>query len=148
MIEPRFVDSYNYQTKLLIPDVNWVIYGHPVNFNYFVNTPLVPAVDGARVFTTKTKKAHTRRRFVGDPAPSNVSAHDYGHVYDPGRKTGTAIPGWSFILSDGVEKRQFTTTGDVILLIDYLEKNLKADTKLYTQGANTLIKAATGNGGE
>jgi hypothetical protein len=146
MIEPRFVDSYSYQTKLVIPDVNWCIYGHPVNFNYFVNTPLVPAVDGERVFTTKQKKAHTRRRFVGDPAPSNVQAHSYAHVYDPGRKTGTAIPGWSFILSDGVEKRQFTTTGDVILLIDYLEKNLKMKCKLYTQGANTEIAAAAAEG--
>ena len=148
MNEPRFVDSYGFQTKLIVPDVPWCIYGHPVNFNYFVNTPLVPAVDGARVYTTKTKKAHTRRRFIGDPAPANVSAHGYGHMYDPGRKTGNAVPGWSFILSDGVEKRQFTTTGDVILLVDYLEKNLKMKCKLYTQGANTEIAAATNGGGE
>ena len=147
MIESRLVWDQGYRTKLVIPDANWCIYGHPTNFNYFVNTPLVPAVNGERVFTTKNKSEHKRRRYVGDPAPSNVSAHSYGHVYDPGRKTGRAIPGWSFILSDGVEKRQFTTTGDVILLTDYLEKNLKMKCRLYTQGANTEIAAATAGGG-
>jgi hypothetical protein len=142
----RFVDSYGYSTKLVLPDLNWVIYGHPQNFAYFVTTPLAPAVEAGRETMTSTKKSHTRRRYVGDPAPMNVDGHTFDYLQDPGRKVGSAIPGWSFILDDGIEKRQFTTTGDVQNLVLYLQDNLKKTTKLYTQGASTVIKI-TANGG-
>ncbi len=77
---------------------------------------------------------------MGDPAPVNVRSHIFDYLQDPGRKVGSAIPGWPFILDDGTEKRQFTTTGDVQNLILYLQDNLKVTTKLYTQGASTVIK--------
>lgn len=142
----RFVDSYGYDTKLVIPDLDWNIYGHPVNFAYFVKTPLVAAVDGERETRTTNRKASTRRRYKGDPNPINVDAHVMDYIYDPGRKVGSAIPGWSFILDDGTERRQFTTTGDVQNLILYLQDELKKDTKLYTQGSSTVIKAAAEGG--
>ena len=135
MNQPRFAETHGYQTKLVVPGQPWAIYGHPVNFNHFVITPLTFAKPGDREYQTGTKKAHPRRRWVGDTSPTNVSTHDYGYVHDPGRKTGNAIPGWSFILDDGTEKRQFTTTADVVTLIAYLEDNVKAATRLYTQGA-------------
>jgi len=136
----RFVDTYGYDTKLVVPEVDWFIYGHPQNFAYFVSTPLVPAVEGGRVTKQSSKKSHTRRRYVGDPAPMNVDGHSFDYLYDPGRKVGSAIPGWSFILDDGTEKRQFTTTGDVQNLVLYLQDNLKMTCKLYTQGASTVIQ--------
>jgi hypothetical protein len=143
----RFVDTYGYDTKLVIPTLNWVIYGHPTNFNYFVTTPLVPAVDAGRVTMAGTKKTHSRRRYKGDPAPSTIKSHTFDYLKDPGRKVGSAIPGWSFILDDGTERRQFTTTGDVQNLVLYLQDNLKKTTKLYTQGASTVIDpAANGDG--
>ena len=135
MINTRFVDTNGYQTKLLVPDQPWVIYGNPTNFNHFVTTPLVPVTPGDREYQTSTKKSHSRRSYVGDSVPSTVQSHNYAYVHDPGRKTGNAIPGWSFILDDGTEKRQFTTTGDVVTLIAYLEDNIKAATRLYTNGA-------------
>jgi hypothetical protein len=142
----RFVDTYSYQTKLVVPEVNWCIYGNPQNFNYFVTTPLVPAVDAGRVTKTGTKKTHPRRRYVGDPSPMTVEGHTFDYLYDPGRRVGSAIPGWSFILYDYTEKRQFTTTGDVQNLVLYLQDNLKRTTRLYTQGASTDIKISA-NGG-
>jgi hypothetical protein len=142
----RFVDTYGYDTKLVVPSVDWFIYGHPQNFAYFVETPLVPAVEGGRVTKQGNKKTHTRRRYVGDPSPVTVAGHIFDYLYDPGRKVGSAIPGWSFILDDGVEKRQFTTTGDVQNLVLYLQDNIKMTCKLYTQGASTVIKK-TANGG-
>ena len=61
-------------------------------------------------------------------------------MVDPGRKVGSALPGYSFILDDGTETRQFTTDADVIDLHSYLLGELNADTKLYTQGARYIIK--------
>ena len=142
MIEPRFVDSYGYQTKLVVPDQPWVIYGHPVNFNHFVTTPLVPVTPGDRQYQASNKKAHSRRAYVNDQVPSSVAAHGYAYLHDPGRKTGNAIPGWSFILDDGTEKRQFTTTADVVTLIAYLETAVKGATRLYTNGARYDLAAA------
>ena len=139
-METRFIDTYGYDTKLVVPTVDWCIYGHPQNFNYFVNTPLTPAVEEGRVTKQSNKKSHTRRRYVGDPSPVTVAGHVFDYLYDPGRKVGSAIPGWSFILDDGDEKRQFTTTGDVQNLILYLQDEVKKATRLYTQGASTVIK--------
>ena len=133
--------GYDYRTKLVVGEnYTWNIYGHPANISYFLTTPLVPATDGEREMKTGTKKGHTRRRYVGDEFPINVSGHGFDYLYDPGRRVGSAIPGWSFILDDGVEKRQFTTDGDVQNLILFLEDNIKAQTRVYTGGAVTVVK--------
>ena len=111
----------------------------PANFNYFVTTPLSPDSAGSVVNKQASVKAHTRRKYVGDPAPSNVSASTREFMVDPGRKVGSALPGFSFILDDGTEKRQFTLQGDVMDLHAYLVGELNAETKLYTQGARYVI---------
>lgn len=146
MTTPRFIDSYNYQTKLFIPGSPWNIYGHPVNWNYYVKTPLAVASEAERSFDTGNKKAHTRRRYVNDPSPSNVDGHVFDYVTDPGRKVGSAVPGWSFVMDDGLERRQFTTTGDVKSLIQYLETDgVKQTVRVYTQGARYTIKFVADN---
>lgn len=144
MIQPRFVDTYGYQTALQIPSVDWKIYGHPVNFNYYVSTPLVPASEAGRSFTTTNRKAHSRRKYINDPTPSNVGSSTVFYMKDPGRKVGNAVPGWSFILDDGLEKRQFTTDGDVSELIQYLEDAIKMECRVYTQGARYIVKPGEG----
>ena len=147
MIEPRFSSSYDYRTKLVVGEgYSWNIYGHPANIAYFLKTPLVAATDGARELKVGTKKAHTRRRYIGDEKPINVDSHGFDYLYDPGRRVGSAIPGWSFILYDGVEKRQFTTDGDVQNLILFLEDNIKAETRVYTGGASTVVKPKVSEG--
>lgn len=146
MNQPRFVDTYGYQTKLTVPDQPWVIYGHPSNFNHFVTTPLVPVAAAGREYQQGNKKSHSRRSYKGDQVTSTVAGHSYGYLHDPGRKTGNAIPGWAFILDDGTEKRQFTTTADVVALVAYLEDEVKAATRLYTNGARyDLAPSAQGN---
>lgn len=120
------------------------IYCIPDNFNYFVDTALVPDTVEGVVNKQSSVKAHTRRKYIDDPAPSNVSGHDREFMYDPGRKVGQAIPGFSFILDDGVEKRQFTLEGNVVDLHAYLVSELVVDVKLYTQGARYMISAAEG----
>ena len=141
MTEPRFVDNTNYTTKLAVPDQPWIIFGNLTNFNYFVTTPLAPLSNEDRQYQQGNKKEHQRRQYKGDTITSTVKAHSYGYLHDPGRKVGNAIPGWSFILDDGTERRQFTTTADVVSLVAYLEDQVVRDTHLFTNGARYLLAA-------
>lgn len=125
---------------------NFSVWCIPTNFNYFVKTELTPdSVDGV-VNKSTTVKAHQRRRYVNDPAPSNVQSHPREFMYDPGRKVGNTIPGFSFILDDGTERRQFTLEGDVMDLHAYLLAELNNFTRLYTQGASYRITPAADGG--
>ena len=115
------------------------IYAEEANINYFLTTPLEPASVGSVVSKTAVVKAHTRRQYVGDPTPVNVSGGDRVYMYDPGRKVGNALPGEPFILDDGTEKRQMTFTGNVVDLHAFLLSDVKEETKLYTTGARYVI---------
>ena len=99
----RFVEPTQPAQKLAVTGLTWNIWAIPANFNYFVDTALSPASEEGSEERTATRSAHTRRRYVGDAAPINVSSSDYTYLYDPGRKIGSALPGWSFILDDGIE---------------------------------------------
>ena len=122
------------------------IYCIPDNFNYFVETALTPDSDGGVINAQSNVKAHTRRQYAGDIITMNVAAHTREYMYDPGRKVGSALPGFSFILDDGTEKRQFTLDGNVMDLHAYLVSEVKAETKLYTQGARYVITPAAAEG--
>ena len=115
------------------------IYAEEANINYFLSTPLAPASVGAVVSKTATVKASTRRQYVGDPTPVNVSGGERVYMYDPGRKVGNALPGEPFILDDGTEKRQMTFSGNVVDLHAFLLSDVKEETKLYTTGARYVI---------
>ena len=119
------------------------IYAELANINYFLSTDLVPAGVGTVVNKTATVKASTRRQYVGDPTPINVSGGERVYMVDPGRKVGNALPGEPFILDDGVEKRQFTFAGNVVDLHAFLASDVKAETKLYTTGARYVIPKPT-----
>ena len=122
------------------------IYCIPANFNYFVKTALTPDSDSGVVNSQSTVKAHDRRQYAGDIIKMNVASHTREYMYDPGRKVGSALPGFSFILDDGTEKRQFTLDGNVMDLHAYLVAEVNAETKLYTQGARYVITPATEGG--
>ena len=115
------------------------IYAEPENLNYFLTTEISPASEGAIVNKTSAVKAHTRRQYVGDPTPVNVSGGERTYMYDPGRKVGNALPGEPFILDDGTEKRQMTFSGNVVDLHAFLLSDVKEETKLYTTGARYVI---------
>ena len=124
----------------------WSIWCIPANFNYFVETDLVPDTAEGVVNKQSSVKAHTRRQYYNDIIKINVSAHNREFMYDPGRKVGSALPGYSFILDDGTEKRQFTTDADVMDLHAYLVGELTNVTKLYTEGARYEITPEEGGG--
>lgn len=119
--------------------MDWSIWCIPDNFNYFVETALTPDSATGIVNKQSSVKAHSRRQYYNDIIKVNVSAHQREFMYDPGRKVGSALPGYSFILDDGSEKRQFTTDADVMDLHAYLLGEVNNETKLYTQGARYVI---------
>jgi hypothetical protein len=119
------------------------IYAETANINYFLKTELVPAGEGTIVNKTTNVSAFTRRRYPGDPAPSNVSASTREFLYDPGRRNGSATPGNPFILDDGVEKRSFTYTGPFLDLHAFILSDASMDLTLYSQSATYDIVVET-----
>ena len=128
--------------KHTIAGKDLVIIGETANINYFVKTEVTPDSSTGVVNKSGQKKAHTRRRYSGDPTPSNVESHPYQYMVDPGRIDLQTLPGKPFILDDGTEKRQFTYVGNVTDLHAWLIGDAKAELKLYTTGAPYVIAAA------
>lgn len=128
--------------KHSIPDSSAAIYGESANINYFINTPLTPDTAGGVTNSEQTVKAHTRRRYVGDSTPSNVTQHPRTVMYDPGRRNGTATPGQEMILTDGIEKRSFTYTGPWIEVHAFLVGQAKTEITAYSASAAYVIAAA------
>lgn len=134
-------------SKMTTPAGTNTIIGEPANINYFLKTPLEP--DSAASVQNKqtTVKAHTRRRYFNDTAPSNVSAATRDYLFDPGRRNGNALPGNPFILDDGVEKRQFQYTGTFIDLHAFFVGEAKQSLTLYSQSATYSIVVSAENAG-
>ena len=130
------------RVKHSIDGKNLAIIAETPNINYFLKTALEPDSTEGVVNKSSRKKEHKRRKYVGDPAPSNIPEHPYEFMYDPGRIDLQTLPGKSFILDDGTERRQMTYVGDVMDLHAFLVGDAKMDLKLYTQGPPYEIKAA------
>ena len=120
------------------------IYAETANINYFLKTPLAPASEGGVVEKQANVRAFSRRRYPGDPEPSNVSASTREFLYDPGRRNGNATPGKPFILDDGVEKRSFTFTGPFNDLHAFIVSEASMDLRIYSPSASYEITAAAG----
>ena len=127
----------------MVPDgTDIAIYGNPANINYFLNTDLTPVSQTGAVDKQTSVKAHTRRKYATDAAPSNVSASTREYLYDPGRRNGAAVPGNPFILDDGTEKRQFSYTGSFMDLHAFIKGDASMNLTLYSQSAAYEITAA------
>lgn len=129
-------------SKMIPTDSNIAIYGEPANINYFVNTDLEPASEGAVVDKSSSVKTFKRRRFAGDDEPVTVEAHTREFMYDPGRRNGGGTPGKPFILDDGTERRQFSWTGTLKDLHAYLVGEAAMDLTLFSPSASYQITAA------
>ena len=117
------------------------IYGETANINHFLKVNLVPASVGSVVNKQSTVKGFSRRRYVGDPAASNVSSAVRDYLFDPGRRNGIATPGKPFILDDGTEKRQFTFTGPFSALHAFFILDVAKDCTLYSPSAAYRLTA-------
>jgi hypothetical protein len=129
--------------KFSLDGTDTAIWAEPANLNYFLKTALDP--DSAAGVSNKqtTVKAHTRRQFVGDTTLVNVSSHSMEYMVDPGRKSGSALPGKPFVITDGIEKRQMRFTGDFMDVHAMFVGDAKFDVDLYSPtGTRYSISAA------
>jgi len=136
----RFLVNESYRQKLKYEDEAFTVYGSVTNWNYFFDKLIVPVSESGLSVQTYVRGAHTRRRYPGDTAPINVSQAQCEWVFDPGRKVGNAVPGFTIILDDKTEKRQFQYAGDIAALLLFAEDHLKKETAIYTQGARYIVK--------
>lgn len=131
------------------------IYAEPANLQYFVGN-IEPDAAGGPFNKQVAAAGGTRRKYPGGPGVS-YSGSNREILVDPGRKSGTALPGKPFVLREhGAnedlgqknERRQFSYVGRVIDLHAWLRSNVDRPTFLHTSsGARYLLKDVESGGG-
>ena len=109
------------------------IWAETANINHFVTTQLTPLSYGSVTNGNATVKSHTRRQYPGDTSTVNVAGHSRVFIQDPGRKNGNSLPGSSFVIDDGTERRQMTYQGDFTDLHAYFVGDTKKAITLYSE---------------
>ena len=132
--------------KHTIPSSDSAIWAETDNINYFLTTPLNPDSAGSVTNVNVSKPGHTRRQYPGDTSLVTVSAHTATTIMDLGRKSGNAIPGKPFVVSDSKEKRQFRYTGDWTDVHALFVGDVANETTLYSSTGTRYIIAATPQG--
>ena len=132
--------------KHSIDGTDSAIWAETDNINYFLSTNLTPDSAGSVTNVNVSRPAHTRRQYPGDASLVNVSANTAVVVQDPGRKSGNAIPGKPFVVTDGTEKRQFRYTGDWTDVHALFVGDVENETTLYSSTGTRYIIAATPQG--
>jgi len=123
-------------TRHSLPGTTAAIYAETDNINYFLSTPLEADTVVGISNGEASVSTYTRRRYVGDATPINVSSHQRQYLIDPGRRNGNATPGREMILDDGTEKRSFTYVGSWLQVHGFLTASLKPGlTKCYSESA-------------
>ena len=99
------------------------VYAIEDNWNYFVtDTADVAGTTVSKTYRVPGSQVH---RFPGDPLPFNRGAYTATRALPVAR--GRALPGKPFILSDGIETRQFSFTGSLTSLYAYVMSAAKKD---------------------
>lgn len=123
------------------------IYGEAANINYFLANALDPDELGSVTNIQVSTGSTTRRQYPGDTSQINVAGTTREVLKDPSRRSGTALPGKSFVLAErtntGIgERRQFTFKGRMIDLHAFLRSEAAKDMYLFSNsGARYSIAA-------
>lgn len=130
--------------KFSLDGTDTAIWAEPANLNYFLKTTLTPDSAAGVTNVQTTVKAHTRRQYVGDTTLVNVSSHAMEYMRDPGRKSGSALPGKPFVVTDGIEKRQMRYSGDFMDVHAMFVGDAKFAIDLYSATGTRYSIAAAG----
>ena len=130
--------------KFSLDGTDTAIWAEPANLNYFLKTTLTPDSAAGVTNVQTTVKAHTRRQYVGDTTLVNVSSHAMEYMRDPGRKSGSALPGKPFVVTDGIEKRQMRYSGDFMDVHAMFVGDAKFAIDLYSASGTRYSIAAAG----
>ena len=125
--------------KHTLPNSDTAIWAETANLNYFVTTPIEPDTAGEVTNQQVSVPSHNRKPYPGALPGPGVSSHTRTILVDPGRKSGSAIPGKPFMVDDGTEKRQMRYDGTWIDVHAYFTGNVPAETKLYSPTGTRYI---------
>ena len=134
---------------LAVPKISYDTFSHSVNgksvkvyaikdnWNYFVtDTADVPGVTPSVSYAVRGQSVH---RFPGDPLPYNRAGFTATRSLPVARKR--TLPGKPFVLTDGIETRQFSFVGSLSSLYAYCLSAAKQDfTLISPSGAARPIK--------
>ena len=132
--------------KHTLPDSNSAIWAETDNLNYFSSLSIAP--DSSTGVTNEQAQVagHNRRQYPGDTSLAEVDSHPRVFMKDPGRKSGNAVPGRPFVISDGTEKRQMRYTGRFMDVHAFFVGNVTVDTTLWSPtGTRYVISADAGD---
>lgn len=118
--------------KHSIDGTDTAIWAETANLNHFTNTLIAPDSEGSVTNEQASVAASSRRQYPGDASTVSVSSHTRTYLVDPGRKSGSAIPGDPFRINDGTENRMMRFTGDWIDVHAFFTGNVKTDVSLYS----------------
>ncbi len=124
------------------------IYGEAANINYFLANALDPDELGAVTNIQVSVGSTNRRQYPGDTTQINVAGSTREVLVDPSRRSGSALPGKSFVLAErtvaGIgERRQFTFKGRMVDLHAFLRAEAGKDMYLFSNsGARYSISEA------
>ena len=130
--------------KHSLPDTNSAIWAETDNLNYFSSLSISPDTATGVTNSQSPVASNTRRQYPGDTTPVGVSGHNREFMTDPGRKSGNAIPGRPFVISDGTEKRQMRYTGRFMDVHAFFVGNVTVDTTLWSPTGTRYIISADG----
>ena len=132
--------------KHTIPDSTTAIWAETDNLNYFTKTAITPDSVGNVTNETSNVAASSRRQYPGDPTPVSVSANTRVFMVDPGRKSGSAIPGKPFRIDDGTENRMMRYAGTWTDVHAFFTGNVNSDVSLYSPSGTRYVIAAVDGG--
>ena len=135
--------------QFTIPNTTTRIFAEAANLNFFLTTPLTPDAAAGSTNQQAQVRSHTRRQYPGDTSVINVSATAREFLVDPGRRSGSALPGKSFrVVGDmglpGEENRQFTYDGRWMDVHALFVGDASMQVNLYSpSGTRYTVDAAT-----
>ena len=130
--------------KFSLAGTDTAIWAEPANLNYFLKTELTPDAAAGVTNVETRRKAHQRRQYKGDTTLISVPEGPMVYMVDPGRKSGSALPGKPFIVTDCTEKRQMRYVGDFMDVHAMFVGDSKFDIDLYSPSGTRYSIAAAG----
>lgn len=130
--------------KFSLDGTDTAIWAEPANLNYFLKEALTPDSAAGVTNVETRRKAHQRRQYKGDTTLITVPEGPMQYMVDPGRKSGSALPGKPFVVTDGIEKRQMRYVGDFMDVHAMFVGAAKADLDLFSATGTRYSIAAAG----
>ena len=127
--------------KHTIDGTDTAIWAESANLNHFTSTLIAPDSEASVTNVSVSFPAGSRRQYPGDATPVGFSGGTRVYLRDPGRKSGSAIPGKPFRIDDGTENRMMRYAGDFIDVHAFFTGNVKAECKLYSATGTRYVIA-------